>query len=302
MKARLILVLLGMTIPCELWAENPKDTVEIRAIGEVIVPSDTVALRITVSTGHSDIHEAKNRNDRIAKQIFDLADSQHLRRPTLSNTSMSFDLEQRPGISGGGGKIGDANLGNANYRKSGKGGGKGEPSGEEEAKEPSIQMSRQVDAVFKDLNQAIGFVAEVAKWEPPRKGELRLSPLSFVVADPHPHFLEARRRAVASAIEKAKLLADLNGLRLANATLIFDESPETVGMHGGPARPADDDPFAVPALPGVRTAYVSSSPSPISVATQVEPKEKANLDRIPPAQIVISASVRIVFDMHKPEK
>jgi uncharacterized protein YggE len=315
MKTQLIpLVVFGLMIPCQAGADNPKDTVDVRAVGEVTVPSDMVVLPISVATGQSDVGEVKKRNDQVTTQIYQLAESQRVCRPTLTNTTLSFHFEERP--LGNGGKEAQKQMapllprkgGSTLTWKGGKGGGKGNLPDEEEYHEPPIQMSRQLLVRFDDLNQAITFVAEVVKWESVTTGELTLSPLSFGVTDPHRHLLEARRRAVASAIEKAKLLAELNGLKLGNATQIYDESSDNIG---GPERPAEAlriplapgaaviDPFALP--PGIGIGHFPSSPPPGPAATRKEgPHEKLDLDRVAPAQVTITASVRIVFDIRKP--
>jgi uncharacterized protein YggE len=308
MKTRLFsVVLLGLVIPPRASADNLKDFVEVRGTGEVIVSSDAIVSRLSVTTGSSDLDEAKNRNDRITTQIYELAAAQHLSRPTLMATMLNFDFDPRPEYKGGkgGGKEDDFQQQSAlpslppgkEYRAKGE-------SSDTEPREPPIHMSRDVEVKFDDLNRAVRFLGEVVKWEATRvTRELRLAPLSFRVANSHDHFLEARRRAVASAKEKATLLAEQSGLKLGNATQIYDESADgDVGRNRAPTLPPAempgrfDDPFSLTG--GEIRTY--ASPSIRLVAMREAPPEKLDLNRVPPAQLVITASVRIVFELHKP--
>lgn len=273
------IIVLGFAICSHASADDLKDAVYVVGTGEVIVPSDSVISRLIVTTGNSDLQETKSRNDRIAMQIYELADAQQIPRPVLTSTSLSFDFDPHP---------------TRQYR--GKGGKEKRAYSEDESPVPPIQMLRRIEARFDDLNQAIRFIGEVVKWESVHKTrELTLEPLDFVVAHPHDHLMEARRRAVASAKETAALLAERNGLELGRAIQIYDQATNAIG----PVRNSVDDPFAAA---GHVEAGPHSIPSIRLVAMGEErPREKFDIDHVPPAQIKITASVKIVFEVHKPK-
>ncbi len=196
MKAQtFLLVLLGILIACQARADNPPSTVEVRAVGVVTVPSDTVVLRLSIATCHADIQEAKKRNDQIAAPIYQLAETQHAARPMLLATRVSFDFApQQPGANQGDEK-GQINQGQANQVQANqvqsnqafggrKGGKKGAEYGPAEPPEPPVHMSRDLEMTFRDLDQAIRFLAEAVKWDAVRTTcELKLAPLSFGVAN-----------------------------------------------------------------------------------------------------------------------
>jgi uncharacterized protein YggE len=289
------LILLGMTISCQANADNPVNTVEVHGTGAITVPSDIVVLRLSVTTCHADLREAKKRNDQIAAPIYELAESQHVARPTLLATRMNFDFVPPQSA---------ANQEDEKVQSNQlfQGGKKGVAQGRAEPPEPPIHLARDLEMKFHDLNQAIKFVAEMVKWDPVRTTcELRLAPLSFGVSSRDKQLAEARRRAVASAREKAQLLAEQNGLKLGSATLIFDESSDFIGDPNRPAAaapllpPGAFDPFGA-APPAETRGY---SPTMRLVAMQKEVPEKIDLDHVPPAQVTISASVKIVFEVTK---
>jgi uncharacterized protein YggE len=267
-----------MMMYCQARADNPTNTVEVHAAGVVTVPSDTIVLPLSISTSHNDVQEAKKRNDQIAEQIFRLADAQHVNRPALLKTGLSFDF----------GADQDED-GKAQYNQKAKGGKKGVQDALPGSKEPPIHMTRDIEVKFHNLNQAIGLLAEMTKWDSVRTTfELRLGELTFDVADREKHLMKARRLAVASARENAQLLADQNGLKLGRATLIYDDSPSST-VHGL------IDPFGAALSPEPQ----GNSPAIRLVAMQQVPPAKLDMDQIPPAQVAIAASVRIVFEVTK---
>jgi uncharacterized protein YggE len=286
MKAQFVLLILfGLMISCQARADDVRDTVRVSATGEVTAPSDTVVLHLLVTTSSSDLQETKNRNDQITTQIYKLAESQAIPRAALNSTELQVDFETHARRHHGKGVAQQA------FDK----GGKQQAFDEDEAPRPPIRMLRHVEVRFDDLSQTIRFMAEVVKWESVRAThELTLAPLRFGVANPHDYLADARRRAVASAKETATLLAKQNGLTLGNATQIYDGN-----TFGGEAslRP-DDDPFA--AGPGAGTETLPQPSVGLFSVREDRPQEKLNIDRIPPAQIKITAGVTIVFKVHKP--
>ena len=298
------LVLFGMLISCQARADNPANTVEVRATGAVTVPSDTVVLRLSITTNHADLQEAKKHNDQIALPVYQLAESQHLARPTLLATRVSFDFLPRRTDARQVQRQLDANqeddaIQNNQSFKGGKKGvqyGRSEPP---EPPEPPVHVSRDLEVSFPDLNQAVAFLAESIKWDAVRTTcEMRLGPLGFGVASRDKHLAEARRRAVAAAREKAQLLAEQNGLKLGRAILIYDDSSdpfESARPDAGPIVPAPTSPFGA-VLPGETHGDL---PAIRLVALRRELPQKLDLDQVPPAQITITASVRIVFEVEK---
>ena len=300
MKMRIYpLALFAMTICCQANAENPVNTVDVHGVGVVIVPSDSVVLRLSVATCHADIQEAKKRNDQITTPIYELAESQHLSRPTLLATRMSFDFVTQQRVA----NQEDEDAQSYQQFEGVKGGKKGVRYPRAERPEPPVHLSRNLELKFRDLSEALKFLAEMVKWDSVRKTcELQVAPLSFGIASRDEHLAEARRRAVSSAREKAQLLAEQNGLKLGRATLIYDDSPDFVGESATPA------PTPTPFLPGERDPFGAALPiemrgTPHAIrlaAMQREVPKELDLDHVPPAQVTITASVKIVFEINKP--
>jgi uncharacterized protein YggE len=289
--------LLATIIGSQVEADNPKNQIDVRAVGTVTVPSDSIVLRTSITSTHkSDLQEAKKRNDQLTAPIYQLAETRQVARPTLLATRVSFNFE--PAQEGGAQDVPkpSANqqefIPQGNQRYQVKYGGKEYPPG---PPEPPIHMSRELEIKFKGLTDAIGFASEMTKWEVVRKTcEIRMAPLEFTVTDREKCLADARRRAVAIAREKAQLLAQANGLKLGNATLIYDDSSDTVrapySAVPGLLPPASDDPFGASLLR-------SSKPTFRLAAMQREAAEKTDLDQIPPAQVAVAASVRIVYEV-----
>jgi uncharacterized protein YggE len=307
------LVLFGILISCQASAEGPKSTVEVRATGTVSVSSDTVVQRLSVATANADPQQAKKRNDQIAAPIYKLAESQHINRPALLATNVSFDFVQKQAempkvqlqIAQQAPPIQQGNLvpGNESFQSDKK----GYQQAPGERAEPPIFMSRlcrDLEIRFRDLNQAVAFLTAITKWDCVHTSrELTLGPLCFDVANRSNHLVEARRRAVASATAKARLLAEQNGLKLGVATLIYDESSEASRTSVSllpeipTALPGHDDPFG--ASTTEKPARATSAAIRL-VAMEGDVVKTLDLDRLPPTQVTITASVRIVFEVNKP--
>ena len=121
----------------------------------------------------------------------------------------------------------------------------------------------------------------MVKWDSVRTScELRLAPLSFGVANQDSYLMEARKAPVASAREKAQLLAEQNGLKLGSATLIYDDSPDITVAPGLTIRPrpSSDDPFGA-TLPTETRGY---SPAIRLVALHQDLPENMDIDHPAP--------------------
>ena len=318
------LTLLSLALSRPLDAADRKDTLEVVGRGEVTTTADVVTLRLSVATRDTDLQEAKGRNDRITKQIYQLAESQHLRRPKLVDTALQVGLEHHARQGRGQLQQPAAPQGKASQPPVQLQQGRDQEDDEatEAPKPPELvaHLSRNIDVKFANLNQAVAFLAEAMTWESFRKtGELTAAPLSFGVTNPDAYVLEARRQAIASAQQKAQFLAELNGLKLGDATIITDEGtggspiprpdgegldpfaasprvlrPDMVGPpHGGwrmPGMVAPDGTMP----PGIGADMPGGRAMPGAM-----PPHRFDLDHTPASQVTISASVRIVFTVHK---
>jgi uncharacterized protein YggE len=295
------LVLFALMICGRACADSPKNQIEVRAVGTVTVPADTIVLEISIATNSSDLQEAKKHNDQLTTPIYQLAEARHVARPTLLATRLSFDFVP-PQSTPNQGEVPQVNakqqqeyIPQGNQRFIGEKGGKDYVPG---PPEPPIHLSRNLEVKFKSFTEAIGFASEMVKWGPVCKSrEISLAPLSFGVADREKCLVDARRRAVVSARQKAQLLAEANALKLGNATLIYDESSDLVreagtAIPGFPILPSSD-PFSA----SQRREGRGNASLVRLVAMQREVAEKFDLDQIPPARLTVTASVRIVFEV-----
>ena len=192
-----LLLVLASMVPCHVMADSSTTTINVKATGQVVVPSDLLVLQLLVEIDRADVQEAKDENDRITTRLYELAKSQEIPRPRLLNTGLRFG------------------FGRESSGKRGRGDEKNEPYDEAESGKPSILISRDLEVRFDNLPQAVRFLSEIVKWDSVGKThELRLMPMRVEVADRKSPSLEARRRAVESAREKATLLAEQTGRRL----------------------------------------------------------------------------------------
>lgn len=283
-----LLALLGLILPRTANADSPKATIEVRGIGEVTIPSDTIVLRLSVAVVRNDLQEAKNRNDQLTNQIYELAESQRLPQPTLLNTALS-SFDSNPYQFGKGGKN--------NKQQQQQQQDVFEIDESSKPAKPSIRISRDVEVKFAEFSRSVRFLADVTKWESFQNSrEITFAPLMFGVANMDKYSSEVRRRAVASATAKAKHLADESGQKLGDAIRVFDDSSDSVDPFSVPE--PRENPFAAPFVPGARS---SALPNIRFVALgEDRPKDRRDLDEIPPARVTIRAGVRMVFEMHKP--
>ena len=242
------------------------------------MPSDVLALPLSVAIDRADVQKAKDDCDRITKQIYELAESQGIPRPRLLTTDLRLGFDRE------------------SSGKGGSGGKKGGPYVEAESGEPSIHISRHLEVRFENLPQAVSFVGAIVNWDSVRKThELRLIPLRLDVADRKSPSLEARRHAVENARERAALLAEQTGLRLGDAIRVYDDVPERAVTF------PDDDPFGGPYGESRVMSMQQHLPTEFRlVAASTAPSlEELDLDQLPPAQVELMRTVSIVYEARK---
>lgn len=286
----ILLLALAWMAPCYARGDSPTATIDVRATGEVIVPADVVVLPLSLTIKRADVQAAKDDNDRIATRVYELAESQGIPRPHLLMTNLRFEFDDEPLGKGGNGRNKGGNGGKKRYRVD-----------EADSAERAFYMSRDLYLTFDSLAQAVRFVGEIVKWDEVCKTyELRLMPLRFDVADGKPSSLEARRRAMDKARERAAVLAEQAGLILGDAIQVYDDGTEQrVGR--GTLFP-DDDPFGDPFVDARRPTMRQhlSLDFRLVGAGGAPAADKVDLDRIPPARLTIGATVRVVYETRKP--
>lgn len=110
--------------------------------------------------------------------------------------------------------------------------------------------------------------------------------------------LKARRLAVENARDKAVVLAEQTGLKLGDAIQIIDDSTDHVGALRRPAHDVpDSDPFGAN-LERARDLHISADER--LIAFRAAHGEKFDVDSLPPAEITVAATVRIVSAVAKP--
>lgn len=280
MKGRWILALaVAMWSPSLAAAVSPKATVEVRGTGEVTVPADRVILHFSIVTSHGEVLKARERNDQLTKQIYEAGEALQIPRPALLTTALSLEFaSQQHGPS----------EQKAVQQQWPQAKGTAEPFQQAEAT-PSLQMVREVEVRCGRLEQAVALLAKVVPWEAVAKThEIRVLPLRCDVTDRSKSLAEARRRAVTQAREKAEVLAEQAGHKLGPVRQVVDEECGASALPR-PYDPYDRDPFSAP---------VGTLGVPLHlVALSVEAAEGFDLERLPPAQIRLTVTVRIVFEL-----
>jgi uncharacterized protein YggE len=282
------LLLTGLPAAAQVRAQTPH-RIEVRASGEVTVAADEMRVPLELSTMGTDLGAVKERNDALLKQIFEVLATQKLPQPAIEATSATFDFSRDDEGRNYSPK------GKVNQTPSGK--GKGFDDGPSERPSP-IQLNRHLTLRFDGLPAAAELLAKLTALDAVRKTrEVRLSALQPSLKDPAPHQSKARRLAVEACKAKATLLAEASELKLGPAIAIFDEAtgsssyPRATYLSPAPADPFGD-PFGRAAPAGDKRSSTFAF-----VAFQAG-KEKSPTDpeRLPPGQVTISASVRIVYE------
>ena len=137
----------------------------------------------------------------------------------------------------------------------------------------------------------------------------------YRLRDQRPHQVEARRLAVQYAREKASHLAELNGMKLGKAMRVYEgvEWNASTGDHGGmggffnvlsaPPRKdgittAEIDSSAAQQSPEKALVQQKAAVSTLNTETQPKPQDNDPVpDLISPRQVIIEATVTIVFEL-----
>lgn len=268
--------------------------IEVRGIGEIKVPTNELVLPVELVTAGDDFGALKRRNDAVLKQLVDLLTAHKVAHPPLDQTRATFDfspVENYRQFQGPKGK--NFNVPNQ-IAPNDPFGGK-DDDGESPAKQP-MRMSRRLVLQFKDLEHATALLAKLTELEAVHKTrEISLAPLQSSLSSNTVHLTKARQLAVEQAQKKAQELARASQLQLGLAMSISDES--TVGGFRPTFSPAD--PFGEFGVHSSGAEADERATPRTFVAFQAE--APALSTESAPGQVVVSVTVRIVYEAHAPK-
>lgn len=273
----LMLTLIGTPSPA---AERERSTIEVYGVGETRVPSDVVLLGMSIVVERGAVEQAKEENDRIAAMVFELAESQGLVEPHLISTEMRFDFHR------------ESREDKRNTQQGKQKAPREDPFKDTEPQAPPVHMSRQLNVKFLKLSQAIEFLREVEQWKEVKETrELQLYPLKFDVEDRSRPLLVARQLAIENAKERAVQLAAPAEVQLGAVLQMVDGEREP---RGGRGLALSDDPFGGPDERSVEP------PTPYSVPKVADQTHEERVDQLPPQQLTVRATVKVVFELVAP--
>jgi len=285
--------LLTMLMVATVHAQAIPRRIEVRGRGEVKVPADQLLLDVTVLTTGDEVAATKTRNDSLTQQVFALAKSLDRPQPVIESTELRFQFEENE-------VLGFAPAQKAQTKQQTP---RGKESPFEAEQQPPVTMTRQLALRFESLSQAVDLLAKLTALDAVHKTrELRLSPLRCGVKDRDAHQQKARKLAVAAAQSQAALLAEASQLTLDAAVEVIDESTGIAPHVSLPGPYSVYDPFSS-VTPRAETDRESSSPFELvafQAAARKAGDKELDLESLPPAQITITASVRVIFEASLP--
>jgi uncharacterized protein YggE len=273
-------VLIAFSTALAADADPPARQIEVRAVGETVVPADQLILPVSIVTTGSEALPVKERNDLLLKQLFDLLAAQKLARPDIESTTETFNFSTDE-------------EGNdvAPKQKFQAPSGKGKDPFEPRRAEPPLRLTRQLTLRFESLSQATALLAKMTALDAVRKtNEVQLAPLRIGLKDARSQSDEARLKAVRLCKEKATQLAQASELKLGPPIAIYDESASSSYPHSVYLPP---DPFGEAPLPAGHGP--SERSGRIEFAAFQAPKPAADAEP-PPGQVRTSVGVRIVYE------
>lgn len=288
--------LLTMLMVATANAQALPRRIEVRGRGEIKVPADQVVFDVTVLTTGDEVATTRTRNDTLTQQVFALAKSLDQPQPVIESTELSFRFENE--VRG----FAPGEKGQAKQQTP-----RGKESPFEAEPQPPVTMMRQISLRFESLSQAVELLEKLTALDAVHMTrELRLSTLHCSVKDPDIHQQKARKLAVAAAQSQAALLAEASKLTLGAAVEVVDESAGIISHVGSPRRHSSLDPFDPFGNATPRPETDRESSSQIEYVAFQSPARKAgdkalDLESLPPAQITITASVRVTFEASLPK-
>lgn len=272
--------------------------IEVRGRSEIKVPADQVVFDVTVLTTGDEVATTKTRNDTLTQQVFALAKSLDRPQPVIESTELKFQYEnQRPGPV-------------VQWARPKQQVQDGKESSFEPEPQPrmsmvrQLEMTRQLTLRFDSLSQAVEVLEKLTALDAVGKTrELKLSPLRCGVKDAEAHQQKARKLAVAAAQSQAAVLAEASKLTLGAAVEVVDESAGMMPHVSLPAPYSSFDPFGstTPRPAADRESSSQFEFVAFQAAARKAADKELDLESLPPAQITITASVRVIFEASLPK-
>ncbi|MBN2024786.1 MAG: SIMPL domain-containing protein [Pirellulales bacterium] len=239
-----------------LVAREPVRSVRVSAKAEIAVVPDEVLLTFSIDTENKDLLRAKAENDKLTRAVLALGPKHGL--PAEQLTMTGLDMGPR-------------------YERR---------RADQEPVFVGYEVSRSIEVSIRDFTKLEPVLADALA-----AGVTNVGDLLFRTRKHHEYQVEAREKAVGYAREKARHLAELNGLALGEALEIVEDvegDEHTWGMGGMGGGMAE----ARPAGPA-RFRLVADEREAKGV-----PATASGEALLAPGTITIRSTVTITYEMH----